>query len=89
MDLSIRENRVEYNGIFSRPLFNLLGEDATILRGLYDALAPYHDGLRSFSSVGNASAPADQAVFVNLGWQAQFRFKFDRIEAHLHSYTDA
>jgi len=87
--LSVRDNRIEYVGLLKKPVFNLWGEGGAILGGLYDALSPYHNGLKSFGSIGDGGSPADQAVTVDLGWQAQFRFRFDRIEAHLHTFDDS
>ena len=87
--LKVLDNRVDYVGLLKKPVINLWGEGGAILGGLYDALSPYHDGLKSFRSIGDGGPPADQAVTVDLGWQAQFRFRFDRIEAHLHTFEDS
>ena len=50
--LEVRQNQVEYAGIFTRPAVSLWGEGKTLLDGLLRAFEGYHSGLSSFRTLG-------------------------------------
>lgn len=86
--LSIQRNQVRYVGLFVRPAFPLWGNGAAILQGLYEAFSKFHVGIADFTNVAASANPADQAVTVRLGTNAEYRFGFDRVEATLTNFTD-
>ena len=87
--LSVQRNEVTYTGLYVQPPFALWGEGAKILEGLYGAFASSGVTLADIRSESGGGSVADEAVRVNFGGQASFRFKFDRIEASLGSFTDS
>ncbi len=88
--LVVQQNQVDYIGVFAHPALSLWGEGRTILSGLSKALEGYYSGsLSAFSILGQPDVPASQAVVVRLSAQANYRFKFEQVEASLFNFSDA
>lgn len=87
--LSIQRNEANYTGLFAEPPFTLWGEGAKILEGLYRAFRPFGITLADIRSDHGSGSLADEGVSVHVGSQASFRFKLDRIEASINSFTTA
>jgi hypothetical protein len=84
--LAVQRNQLDYVGLYSRPAFAMWGNGQAVMEGMYDALQGFHSGLGDFRVLGDASNPTDQTVAVSVGARAEYRFKFDRIEATLYNF---
>ena len=77
--LNIQHESLTYTGVFDRPVLGLWGNGGTIVRGFYEAYAPYSVTLRNFQIHGNQPNPADPIVTVTVG-SVIVKFSFESIE---------
>jgi hypothetical protein len=85
--LITQQNRFDYRGLFTKPLFSLFGEGRKIVEGLYDTFSPYGVGLADIHNDSISLSPSDQIVAVNFSAGASYKFKFDSIEASVLNFT--
>lgn len=86
--LLVQQNQLVHTGYFSHPLFELWGDGKTILRGLFEAFAPFGTGLPDIRVEPGLVSPADQVVTVNIGLMGLHRFRFDRVESTFFNFSD-
>jgi len=85
--LSVQRNGIEYFGTFARPAFHLWGKGDLILSGLYEAFQGLGVNASAMRAVRTSDRVTDEAVVVQLGPEAEYRYRFDRVEATLSNFT--
>jgi hypothetical protein len=87
LKLITQQNRFDYRGVFTQPLFSLFGEGGKIVQGLYKSFSPYGVTLANIRNDSLSLSPSDQVLTVNFTTAAYYKFRFDGIESSVVNFT--
>jgi hypothetical protein len=86
--LTVKQNQIEYIGLFEKPVFSLVGEARQIFEGLYNAFSPYQVALSDFRLEETLTTPSSFGVNVHLKSLGSYKFRFDRVECTVIGFAD-
>lgn len=85
--MDLKQELLNYTARFQRPALNLFGAGERIVRGLYDAFAPFSVPLTSFQlpALGNAG---ETVVTVRLGDVGTSKFSYEKTELIFSNFSE-
>ena len=86
--LTVKQNQIDYIGLFEKPVFNLVGEARQIIEGLYNAFSPYQVALSDFRLEEVVTTPSSFGVNVYLKSLGSYKFRFDRVDCTFSGFAD-
>lgn len=85
--LIVKQNQLDYVGVFSHPAFPLYGSGSKLLEGVYTAFAPYDVTLPDIRDDSTYGRPSELSLTVSFGLSGILRLKLDRIEFTVYNFT--
>lgn len=85
--LIVKQNQLDYVGVFSHPAFPLYGSGPKLLEGLYTAFAPYQVTLSDIRDDSSYGRPSELSLTVSFGLSGIFKLKLDRVEFTVYNFT--
>jgi hypothetical protein len=85
--LIVKQNQLDYVGVFSHPAFSLYGNSSKLLEGVYTTFAPYQVALTDIREDSPYGRPSELALTVSFGRSSFFRLRLDRIEFTVYNFT--